>query len=31
MNSTVGTHLNHPAKKKLHFEDLINEAERFIA
>ena len=31
MNSTVGTHLNHPAKKKLNGNPLIEEAERFLA
>jgi hypothetical protein len=31
MNSTVGTHLNHPAKKKLNSKDLEEEAERWLA
>lgn len=31
MNSTVGTHLNHPAKKNLNADALIEEAERWLA
>lgn len=31
MNSTVGTHLNHPAKKNLNGPSLIEEAERWLA